>query len=53
MAATETASVKDKLRSYTDEAISRGVFGAPALVVDGELFWGNDRLHFLESVLAN
>ena len=52
MAATETASVKDKLRAYTDEAISRGVFGAPALVVDGELFWGNDRLHFLEKVLA-
>jgi len=51
MAATETSAVKDKLRAYTDEAISRGVFGAPAMMVDGELFWGNDRLHFLEQQL--
>lgn len=51
-AATDTAQVKDKLRAYTDEAVSRGVFGAPAMVVDGELFWGNDRLHFLEQKLA-
>jgi 2-hydroxychromene-2-carboxylate isomerase len=28
------------------------VFGAPAMIVDGELFWGNDRLHFLEKQLA-
>jgi len=52
MAATETSAVKDKLRAYTDEAISRGVFGAPAMMVDGELFWGNDRLHFLEKQLT-
>ena len=52
MAATETSAVKDKLRAYTDEAISRGVFGAPAMIVDGELFWGNDRLHFLEKQLT-
>ena len=49
---TDTAQVKDKLRAYTDEAIGRGVFGAPAMIVDGELFWGNDRLHFLEKQLA-
>lgn len=52
MAATETSAVKDKLRAYTDEAIGKGVFGAPAMIVDGELFWGNDRLHFLEKQLA-
>ena len=52
MGATETSAVKDKLRAYTDEAISRGVFGAPAMIVDGELFWGNDRLHFLEKQLT-
>jgi len=51
-ATIDTAAVKDKLRAYTDEAISRGVFGAPSLVVDGELFWGNDRLHFLEAHLS-
>ena len=38
--------VKSKLRSETEEAIRLGVFGAPSLVTsDGELFWGNDRLH--------
>lgn len=52
LAATETSGVKDKLRAYTDEAIAKGVFGAPAMIVDGELFWGNDRLHFLEKQLA-
>jgi len=55
LAAIETQPVKDRLRAYTDEAIARGVFGAPAFVVqrDGgdELFWGNDRLHFLEQAL--
>ena len=32
----------------TEEAIAAGVFGAPSYVVDGELFWGQDRLDFLE-----
>lgn len=51
LAAIETPEVKDRLRAYTDEAIARGVFGAPALVVGSELFWGNDRLHFVEDEL--
>ncbi|HEX4459099.1 MAG TPA: DsbA family protein, partial [Polyangia bacterium] len=34
-----------------DEAIARGAFGAPTLVVDEQLFWGNDRLHFVEAAL--
>lgn len=36
----------------TEEAISRGVFGAPAYVVGDEIFWGQDRLDFLERKLA-
>ena len=37
--------VKDKLRANTEEALKLGIFGAPNFVpVDGELFWGNDRL---------
>ncbi len=32
----------------TKEAIERGVFGAPTYIYDGELFWGQDRLEFLE-----
>lgn len=51
LAAIETPAVKDGLRANTDEAIARGVFGAPAMFVGDELFWGNDRLHFLEDAL--
>ena len=38
--------------AYTQEAIGRQVFGAPSYVVDGEIFWGQDRLDFLERQLA-
>ena len=34
--------------AHTDEALKLGVFGAPTYVLDGELFWGQDRLDFLE-----
>jgi 2-hydroxychromene-2-carboxylate isomerase len=37
---------------YTEEAIARGVFGAPSYVVDDEIFWGQDRLDFLDRRLA-
>jgi 2-hydroxychromene-2-carboxylate isomerase len=35
---------KERLRAATEEAQRLGIFGAPTFVVDGELFWGNDRL---------
>jgi 2-hydroxychromene-2-carboxylate isomerase len=47
LAHCEEASVKAQLRSSTDAAIARGVFGVPTLAVDGELFWGSDRLDHL------
>ena len=37
---------------HTDEAIELKVFGAPTYVLNGELFWGQDRLDFLERALA-
>ena len=37
----------------TQSALARGVFGAPSYVVDGEIFWGQDRLDFLERRLAH
>jgi 2-hydroxychromene-2-carboxylate isomerase len=40
-------SVKDELRARTDEAVALGIFGAPSYVVDGKLFWGQDRAHFV------
>ena len=36
----------------TEEALKRGVFGAPTYVYGDELFWGQDRLEFLERGLA-
>lgn len=36
------ADVKEELRRNTDQAIARGVFGVPTLVLGGELFWGAD-----------
>jgi 2-hydroxychromene-2-carboxylate isomerase len=46
------AAAKLKFDAYTQEAIERGVFGAPSYVVDGEIFWGQDRLDFVERALA-
>jgi 2-hydroxychromene-2-carboxylate isomerase len=42
---------KDDLRARTDRAIALGIFGAPAFVVDGELYWGQDRIDFVEKAL--
>ena len=42
---------KQALKDTTEEAVEKGVFGAPAFFVDGEMFWGNDRLHFVEAAL--
>ena len=52
LAAVETQAVKDALRKSTDEAIARGVFGAPAMFVGEQMFWGNDRLQLLDQVLS-
>jgi 2-hydroxychromene-2-carboxylate isomerase len=43
-AALNEPALKDRLRSEVDAAIARGVFGSPYFVVDGEPFWGSDRL---------
>lgn len=42
--AANTPENKDKLKAQTEEAIARGLFGAPSFTVGDELFWGNDRL---------
>jgi 2-hydroxychromene-2-carboxylate isomerase len=47
-AALNDAQVKDRARREVDDAISRGVFGSPYVVVDGEPFWGADRLEQVE-----
>jgi len=45
-------AIKEELRRRVEEAIAFGVFGAPTIVVDGEVFWGNDRLPQIERWLA-
>jgi 2-hydroxychromene-2-carboxylate isomerase len=43
--------IKDMLRTFTDDAIKRGAFGAPTIFVGEQMFWGNDRLVLLEDFL--
>jgi 2-hydroxychromene-2-carboxylate isomerase len=45
-------AIKDKLIANTEEAVERGVFGAPTFFVGDEMFWGQDRLDFVEEALA-
>ena len=44
---------KEPLRSNTEQAIARGVFGVPTFEVDGELFWGADSIGFLKAFLED
>ncbi len=52
LASIARPEAKDDLRRRTDEAIARGIFGAPAFVVNGShLYWGQDRMHLVEQDL--
>ncbi len=44
--------VELRYRANTEEALARGVFGAPSYIYRDELFWGQDRLDFLDRALA-
>jgi 2-hydroxychromene-2-carboxylate isomerase len=46
--ASETTSVQNEYDQFTNDAMAASVFGAPWYVVDGEAFWGQDRLDFVE-----
>jgi 2-hydroxychromene-2-carboxylate isomerase len=43
--------VKDKLKSETQQAVARGVFGAPTFFVGDAMYWGQDRLDFVKEAL--
>ncbi|OGA38877.1 MAG: 2-hydroxychromene-2-carboxylate isomerase [Betaproteobacteria bacterium RIFCSPLOWO2_12_FULL_62_13] len=45
-------AVKERLKTEVDAAIERGVFGSPYIIIDGEPFWGSDRLDQVEKWLA-
>ena len=44
--------IRARRDAYTEQALAAGVFGAPSYVVNGEIFWGQDRLDFLERALS-
>ena len=45
-------TVKQRLKETTEEAVKRGVFGAPSFFVDDQLYFGQDRLDFVAEALA-
>ena len=47
-----TPEIKERLKVETDTALAKGMCGAPYFVVDGEPFWGADRLPQIEKWLA-
>ena len=51
-AAEQSEAVRAAYRTYSDEAIAQGIFGAPIYVLNGERFWGQDRLEFVDRALA-
>lgn len=46
--ASQEQPIKDRLRAATDEARTRGVFGSPTFFLNGEMFWGTDRIDHIE-----
>lgn len=49
---SRAVQVQQRYESITRQALDAGVFGAPSYVLNGEIFWGQDRLVFLEKALA-
>lgn len=41
-------SIKNELKAKVEQAVARGIFGVPTIFVDGEMFWGHDRLPHVE-----
>jgi 2-hydroxychromene-2-carboxylate isomerase len=51
LALSQDPQVKSELAEATEAAVARGVFGAPTLFMDGEMYFGQDRLDFIEEAL--
>jgi 2-hydroxychromene-2-carboxylate isomerase len=51
-AAAESDAVRAEYAHYTEEAMACNIFGAPTYIIEGEPFWGQDRLDFVERALA-
>ena len=51
LALSQEPDVKAALKVATEEAVARGVFGAPTFFVGDQMFWGQDRIDFLKEAL--
>jgi 2-hydroxychromene-2-carboxylate isomerase len=49
----ESEEVRNELAAETDRGLQRGVFGAPTFFVGDEMFWGKDRMEFIEDELKS
>ncbi len=52
LSAIESSAIKDELKRRVDEAIGKSVFGSPYFIVDGEAFWGWDRMPMMHQWIA-
>ena len=52
IALADSAEVRQELIAETDAGLARGVFGAPTFVVGEEVFWGKDRMDFIDEELS-
>ena len=52
MTLAQTQGVKDELAANTQSAVKRGVFGSPTFFVDGEIYFGKDRLGEVEAAIG-
>ncbi len=52
LAQADQVVARDRFNQYTDSAAREGAFGSPTYVLNGEVFWGQDRLDHLEAVLV-
>ena len=51
LTAAKQPEMEERYKALSKEALEAGVFGSPSYVVEGEIFWGQDRLDFLERAL--
>ncbi|MBN8945361.1 MAG: 2-hydroxychromene-2-carboxylate isomerase [Rhizobiales bacterium] len=49
----ESDEIRDALAAETDQGLARGVFGAPTFFVGDEMFWGKDRMEFIDDELTS
>lgn len=52
LALAQDPEVKEQLKAATQQAVARGVFGAPTFFVGDQMFWGQDRIDFVKEALS-